>query len=308
MRQVAQPSASKPWRVRGIAVSLVLPLFALVGPAAAAPHATSDHGPLRVCASCAYTGVSEALSAALEREGEDMITVEAGQYRDPITISSDVRLRGAGAAETTLGYITIEAGVEASLADVTVTGRPGATTFGDRSGIDNSGDLTLRDSVVTHNFVLSTNGACGGMTNRASGVLSVRNSTVSDNQLVGLDGAGICNRGVAVLRGSTVSGNASDPFGGGIANSGLMAIADSAITGNRALAGGGGILNTGVLGLRGTTVTANSATIGGGGGISNRNGALEVPGSSITGNTAPFSAGILNVGGTVVIKDSTVQT
>ena len=146
MRQVAQPSASKPWRVRGIAVSLVLPLFALVAPAAAAPRATSDHGPLRVCASCAYTGVSEALSAALEREGQDMITVEAGQYRDPITISSDVRLRGAGAAETTLGYITIEAGVEASLADVTVTGRPGATTFGDRSGIDNSGDLTLRDS------------------------------------------------------------------------------------------------------------------------------------------------------------------
>jgi hypothetical protein len=63
-----------------------------------------------------------------------------------------------------------------------------------------------------------------------------------------------------------------------------------------------------VLALRGTTVDANSATIGGGGGIANRNGSLDVRGSSITGNTAPFSAGILNVGGTVVIKDSTVQT
>jgi hypothetical protein len=345
-------------RLVALAAIVAVALVATVGVAAAGK-------PLRVCATCAYTDIPAALAAAAARSGDDTIQIAAGSYPAPIAISTNVTLRGAGAGQTTIGRVDVDAGVLVTITGVTIT-NVRLTESDLVSNIRNEGTLTVRNSAVSDNLIVF---GCPGIENL--GTLTLQNSTVSGNDVPFGAGGGICNEsmGTATLRNSTVSGNRA-PGSGGIWNQGALALHESTVTDNSSFLGnGGGIFNggTGTVTIKGSAVTSNRAEFPGssgggvyndgtmivqasivdgneagirGGGIFNaatgnatlrdsavRNnrvttvqsspvpsgggiynmGALSLLGCTVTGNTAPNYPGLQNDGGTLTIKDSTVQ-
>ena len=95
-------------------------------------------------------------------------------------------------------------------------------------GIHVYGNLTIADSVITHNQV--------GIRNEG-GVVNVLRSTISDNRGDDLGfGGGLENiNGTATLFGTTVSGNYGEEFGGiGIVN-GNVTLQNSTVSGNTSL-------------------------------------------------------------------------
>ena len=107
-------------------------------------------------------------------------------------------------------------------------------------------------------------------------------------------GAGISNRGQAVILQSEISGNVvtEDEFvnglGGGVLNIGEMDITGSFIFRNRSVNLGGGIFNGGVLRITGTAIydnlAENSEGFGGGGGIEIQTGSVIIKNSTIARN------------------------
>jgi hypothetical protein len=107
-------------------------------------------------------------------------------------------------------------------------------------------------------------GPGGGGIRVISGMLTLRNSTVTGN--VALRGGGIFNGSTLTLQNSTVIGNQAFVGGGGILNTGdgTLTVLDSTIADNSAGQNGGGILNTGRLTVVDSTLAGNSASDGGG--------------------------------------------
>lgn len=200
-----------------------------------------------------------------------------------------------------------------TLVSVLITGN--ASDFG--GGIHSQGTLLLQNSRVLNNT--ATCGRGGGITNR--GTLTLINSTVDGNQAtdpVGClsagngAGGGIDNvNGVVSLQNSTVSNNTAtgaDGTGGGIRNrannassSALVNVTNSTISGNKSSGGGAGIWNrgTGSMGstvnLSNATMTANKATDGVGG-IRNRDGVVNAKNSIIAINFGSVGVGADCVG------------
>jgi hypothetical protein len=114
----------------------------------------------------------------------------------------------------------------------------------------------------------------GGIYN--DGVLSVIDSTLSDNQaggLLGGNGGGIENAGTLTVSGSTLSGNTAISHartGGGINNDGTLTVIDSTFADNESV-GGGDIQNDvgGTVKVTSSTLSGGSAPPGSGGGIGN---------------------------------------
>jgi hypothetical protein len=185
---------------------------------------------------------------------------------------------------------TVLQGATVSISGLTITN---GFEFDFGGGITNGGTLTLSNSTVTGNTVDSCPDGCtenpvtagGGIFNgNADGtaVLTIINSTVSDNEAAFGQGGGIANGvydfdhqgqeyvpgGTVILSNSTVSGNFVDDEGGGIFNDspGLLMVTNSTISGNYAFAnnsfaGGGGIYNDihSALSMRNTILARNGA-------------------------------------------------
>lgn len=159
----------------------------------------------------------------------------------------------------------------------------GSAPGGTGGGINNSGLLTINNSIIVGNSA-SLRG--GGISN--NGFLTINNSTISRNS--SNVGGGIWNTTGATVNlvDSTISDNDAD-FGGGIDSGGTSHIFSSTISGNSAF-NGGGITNNpgGVVTLTNSTVTANTASEGGsGGGIANNGGTISARNTIIALNTAP---------------------
>jgi len=116
---------------------------------------------------------------------------------------------------------------------------PGLSQNG--GGICNlNGTFNLNDSNVLGN-VAYENG--GGIYN-SGGVLQITGSLISDNQAVGLDGAGIYNAAVGgtsawLVGGTSVIDNLAGTDGGGIYNGNFLEVLQSEVGGNTAFQGGG---------------------------------------------------------------------
>jgi hypothetical protein len=231
--------------------------------------------------------------------GESGITNAGTLTLKSSVVSDNQTLAGAGILNLSTGTATVQ--------DSTVTGNSAFLASG--GGILNAGTMTLQASTVSHN---GTFGAGGGIFNQ--GTLTLQASTVSDNGAFG-PGGGIANHGALMLQDSTVSGNSSccTSFGGGgIFNggTGTMTLRNSTVTGNSAFLvarDGGGILNEGTMTLRDSTVSGNNAIDRGGGIYNSSTGTGTLTNSTVIDNTAPVGPGIFNDGGTMTIKDSTVQ-
>jgi hypothetical protein len=136
-------------------------------------------------------------------------------------------------------------------------------------GIHNVGTLTINNSTLSANSVVGTTGvagAFGGGIYNGGGAVTIKDSTLSGNSAtnsIGVaSGGGIYNGGGTVtINSSTLSENIA-PQGGGIDNfSGTLTINNSTLGENSAFGLGGGVLNggNGTLTISNSTLSENSA-------------------------------------------------
>ncbi len=159
---------------------------------------------------------------------------------NPITIS------GGGLS----GVFSVSAQTTVTVSYLTITGGSANSvlTGSDGGGIDNFGELTVRDSTLTGNSAI--NG--GGIANELGGTLILVGSTVANN--AGTTGGGVYNVGTLSLTNSTIADNTASVQGGGIFNTGATQP--------------NGIVLGGVLTAVNATIAYNSVASGGtGGGI-----------------------------------------
>jgi hypothetical protein len=225
--------------------------------------------------------------AVANAQSGDTITFDTGSdvggcafigLDSPLTIAENLTITAAGMEVFGLGGVF----------DITQAG-----AVVDISGLD-----------IEYGGVANAN---SGVTN-SGGIVSLIDSTVSDNNAPGVAGAGISNYGdgSVTLTDSTVSGNRAG-VGGGIYNDGgSVTLTDSTVSGNTAPSYGGGIL--GGVTLTDSTVSDNTATNGGGGGIWGDGSRVTLTDSTVSGNTATsYGGGINTGGGSVTLTDSTVS-
>jgi len=188
------------------------------------------------------------------------------------------------------------------------------------AGIYNDGAdamLTVVNSSVSSNF--NNGGGEGGGIYNDSGMVTITNSTVSENvaALLGDPSAGgIFNGGTIEITDSTLSGNFAGDVGGGILNSGTLTVTNSTISGNHAgtnLPGGGfggGIYNYGTVTIADSSIIQNDASgkepSGWGAGIGSE-GFLDISNSTISGNRADQEAGGIYNFGPLHISNSTIS-
>ncbi|WP_197456026.1 Ig-like domain-containing protein [Stieleria neptunia] len=255
----------------------------------------------------AGNSLREVINATNARPGLDVITfdpdlnggvISLGATTLP-TLSNATTIEGPGAEMLTItGNDQVRIFTVGTSVDVNISG----LTLRDAaaSAINNSGNLTVTDSIMTSG--VAVNG--GGIYNTVSGNLMVLRSTISENT-VSSNGGAIYNSGAASIVDSTINGNTAGRTAGGIYNISLRALAiiQTTISGNSALYIGGGIENRGPdLVIRQSTITGNIADSdndgsGGSGGISN-GGTTIVHNSIIAGNlrgtSTPSDAGPLD--------------
>jgi cysteine-rich repeat protein len=147
----------------------------------------------------------------------------------------------------------------------------------DGGGIDNDGNLTLANVVVTSNDTGA--GSCNGGGIHNSGIFDIDESTISDNNASNAGGGLYDASGTEVqsITNSTISGNDAEGEGGGglymDAADTVTTIINSTFSGNTTNGHGGGIYNFyGLIHLRNVTVTNNRVdvdddTTGDGGGV-----------------------------------------
>jgi hypothetical protein len=175
-----------------------------------------------------------------------------------------------------------------------------------RRGITVNGGVTtfIERFTVQNGFVER-----GGGIYNDGGTVTLKNSTVSGNVVIGYDGygGGIFNDGTMTLNNSTVHDNSSNWEGGGIFNGGPMTLNDSSVSGNmitgESMGSGGGIWNGNVLKINNSTISGNSA--GYGGGIYSWQLTTTINSSTVSGNTATEGGGGIEIfGGSVRLKNS----
>ncbi|GAB3810140.1 right-handed parallel beta-helix repeat-containing protein [Micromonospora zhanjiangensis] len=164
--------------------------------------------------------------------------------------------------------------------------------------------LTLNGGQVTATGTQGATGTEGGgaILVRAGGSLTVENTSVSRNAVLGAGAGGgaIANYGTAEIKTSNVTFNTSTGDGGGILNAGLLRLTDVNLTDDRSTAGnGGGLANAaGGNALLVRTTVSNDTAAGNGGGIFAAGGSItQVQDSEISEDTALGNGGgIFNLG------------
>ena len=160
----------------------------------------------------------------------------------------EVRGSQAGA-----GYrvFNISSGVTVNISGLTISNGNDALGGG---GINNAGTLNLSNSTVKGNL---TTGAGAGINN--TGTLNITGSTISNN-VATASGGGILNSatGILTLKNSTISTNTSNGganTGGGISNAGTATLINVTVAANTL---GGGINSTGTTNLSNTLIADNT--------------------------------------------------
>jgi len=189
----------------------------------------------------------------------------------PLAGDPYISISGAGPSSTIIDahqidrLLYVHPGRKAKLTGITL--RNGLAVSDGGGGILNSGELTIRQCVLSGNSNVSTRG-----------------------------GGGIYTPGILFVQSSTIRGNSSTIIGGGIYAPGQVDIGASTISGNSASFGGGIFMGAGSsLYLSNSTIVANDAT-GDGGGMYSR-GATRIYNSTIAFNQADSDGDFLGQAG-----------
>ena len=259
---------------------------------------------------CTEQGILDAIDAGggphtFSCEGETTVTTSA-----EIVMDTDVTLDGGGKLTVDGGgthrVFYVGSGVTAELRQMTVSRGNGEGSRPSRNGggIMTEGVLTVTDSTISDNTAAELG---GGIFASKGASATITNSTVSGNVSTFGGGGLVVDRGSVTLTNSVVSGNESSSWrGGGIQNFGVLVITDSTISGNTSFLHGGGISNESAeadleLTLTGSTVSGNMAGDDGGGISILSTGVFVLTNSTISGNeTAEHGGGIKQSQGTDV--------
>lgn len=171
------------------------------------------------------------------------------------------------------------------LTDCLITGNTSLNGYaGGLTAQNSSGSVTLLRCTVSFNV---SSFQAGGIYNFSGSVMSLTDSTVSDNLLTADpngaagDGGGISNDGTLTMTGCTVAHNTNARgSGGGMINQGTATVVNSTFFGNTAAQDGGAVFGVGATTLTYCTITQNTASqefirgrsFDGGGGVSNFDG------------------------------------
>ena len=248
------------------------------------------------CPSGNVTCLIAAINQANQNGQENTINLEVGTYTiraiDNNIVGPEGLLEGPNGLPSITGRITIR------------QNELGATIERDRAAqpfrlfhVSSGGTLNLFGLGLRYGRDSSDFGG-GAIFNR--GTLTVERSAIYENtKTTGpgfhtVGGAGISNRGQALILDSEIGGNVvtEDEFvnglGGGVLNIGEMEITGSWIFRNRSVSLGGGIFNGGVLRITATAIYDNVAEdsegFGGGGGIEIQTGSVIIKNSTIARN------------------------
>ena len=168
----------------------------------------------------------------------------------------------------------------------------GNRSLGSGGGILTDQSLTLTNSTVSGN-VAENRGAGGGIA-ATSGLVTLNNSNVTENQASGSGGGIQTFAGDVVLNDSAVSNNTIDggSRGGGIATtSGSVTLNDSVISGNESDFQAGGIYtNNGAVSVNNSTVSGNQS-VQEGGGIATNTGTVSLSDSTLSNNSTTQAGG-----------------
>jgi hypothetical protein len=186
-------------------------------------------------------------------------------------------------------------------------------------GIYNDGVLEISDSTISGN----TAAFSAGIRNNPTGKLSIRNSVISFNFVPDFSGpgpplvgnvGGIYSAGTAEITTSTINNNRGGGGGGGIEASGPLTIANSTINNNTTINAGGGIRSFGPLTLTNSTVSGNFASFkggGSGGGVYCGGAPVTITNSTISGNSCGtqfgHGGGIYAGGGSLEIENTILK-
>ena len=94
------------------------------------------------------------------------------------------------------------------------------------------GRLTVRNSTISNNDAWEY-GHGGGVANAGGGTVLITNSTLYSNASADGSCGGVRNSGIMTITTSTLAGNVSEYDGGGVCNLGIMTITTSTLTGNK---------------------------------------------------------------------------
>jgi CSLREA domain-containing protein len=276
----------------------------------------------------------EAIAAANAAATDDVIefssavfgtvqTITLGGTQLEINNNGSLTINGTGAANLIVSgnnasRVFVFEGTTAVLNNIKVTGGK-ILANGDGGGIfNNSGNVTINNSVITNNAAASGtfSGEGGGIYNR--GTMIINSSTISNNSAAS-QGGGISSTsgtggGTAILtvNNSTISGNTTGGIGAGLYNyyDCTINVTGSVITGNQAV-WGGGVSSDGTATLTNTSVSNNGATQGGGGIAVGGRAFMTLSGVTIDGNIAAAAGGGIwsngDFGGSLTITGSTIK-
>jgi hypothetical protein len=259
---------------------LLMALFLAVAPTAVASTTryvsgvtgSDSNNCLSPTTACKTIGHAISLSAS-----GDSIRVAAATYKENLSIGVNLNILGSNATTTIIdgGGVNTVVTISKATAHVTLsklTIRNGVAYSG--GGIDNSGALTINNSVVVGNSATHDG---GGVFNGSS--MTISKSSISGNSTMGT-GGGIWNLGTMQINDSTINGNICCKIlfstGGGIANSATMNINNSTISGNT---------HPGITNLQGTLTVSNSTISANKGGILVNSGTAMLQNSIVTNNS-----------------------
>lgn len=256
----------------------------LAGTPAHCPPDVVENDPVQDCS------LREALAAARNHEGDDVVKLSAGTYKPIASLSLDgdgrLTVRGAGARATTIDLdageqnpkrgLVIRGGTTAEITDLAIT----------RAYTD--GDFFLDGAAL-----LVENDEEDG---QATGI--VRNLYIHDNQSEGNGGA-ISNQGRLSIESSLIEDNKAEKAGGAIENWGRLIISNSTLSGNQTLGSFdpegsvGGAIDTQPrsenpsVNIDSSTITDNTAASRGGGIVAAGDVPTSVRNSIVSGNHVP---------------------
>jgi CSLREA domain-containing protein len=247
-----------------LALTLILAASALAAPPATAAeflvNSTADAPADGDCsASCTLRDAVELANAGTEL---DVIKLPPGDYlltqNAQLALTQPVDIRGVSGATARNTKVrgNGSARVFKSAGNVTLTGfaisggQDSASGEGGGGIYQESGNLVIRDVLVTGNTATGADKAQGGgISDRSSGTLTIEDSAIVGNQ---------------------VMGGTEEGSGGGLrvsANTGLVSVTNTTIDGNTASGGGGSSRGGGIataspslVQLQNTTISANKVT------------------------------------------------
>ena len=219
--------------------------------------------------------------------------------------NNNTSFNGEGGGIWSGGPMTV---LDCSFTNNTAVGGDGGGIFNNGAG----GILTVTNST----FISNTAASGGGIFNNSAGGATVTDCAFANNSAVNPDpnilawgyGGAIFSGAMTTVDGCTFTDNSATSGGGGISDgyACTLSLSDSLFADDSA-AYGGGIYNNGTTTLGNIIFNDNSASFGGS--INNNYGTLEATDGTVTGNSATYSGGGIDieVGATTTLTNYAVE-